>query len=86
MEPKNITVVLPQLYSWLKDDGAKDSLAVQTVLKHTKGDEEGKSLALRELIHLVGDLHQPLHTSDRYTKEHPEGDKGGNEFALKYHY
>lgn len=34
----------------------------------------------------MGDIHQPLHCSDRYTAEHPDGDKGGNDFPLKYHY
>uniref|UniRef100_A0A7S3CJC2 Uncharacterized protein n=1 Tax=Strombidium rassoulzadegani TaxID=1082188 RepID=A0A7S3CJC2_9SPIT len=34
----------------------------------------------------MGDIHQPLHTTSRYTAEHPTGDKGGNSFPLKYHY
>lgn len=32
--------------------------------------------------HLVGDIHQPLHTSARVTPEEPEGDRGGNLFSL----
>jgi hypothetical protein len=34
-------------------------------------------MALAFLVHLVGDLHQPLHAGDR-------GDKGGNEFKASY--
>lgn len=34
------------------------------------------------LIHIVGDLHQPLHTISRISKEHPEGDMGGNLFLV----
>ncbi len=34
------------------------------------------------LEHLVGDIHQPLHTSARVTPEEPEGDRGGNLFSL----
>ena len=37
------------------------------------------------LIHLVGDVHQPLHATSRFTKKHgaPEGDGGGNAFKIK---
>jgi hypothetical protein len=30
------------------------------------------------LVHLTGDVHQPLHCTDRFTKSHPDGDQGGN--------
>lgn len=43
-------------------------------------DERGMSLAW--LLHLVGDVHQPLHASARVTPREPEGDRGGNEFSL----
>lgn len=41
------------------------------------------------LEHLVGDVHQPLHCISRFTKKlsppaHPDGDRGGNEFLLKF--
>jgi hypothetical protein len=32
--------------------------------------------------HLVGDLHQPLHTVSRFSKAHPNGDDGGNAVSL----
>ena len=34
------------------------------------------------MLHLVGDIHQPLHSSARVTASEPEGDRGGNDFAL----
>ncbi len=34
------------------------------------------------LLHLVGDVHQPLHSSSRVTDREPEGDRGGNDFGL----
>ncbi|HEX7638373.1 MAG TPA: S1/P1 nuclease [Burkholderiaceae bacterium] len=37
-----------------------------------------KSYDLVWLIHLVGDLHQPLHATDRFTADAPNGDAGGN--------
>merc|ERR1712086_680451 len=83
---KNITTVMPQLYQWLKGNPDKESLAYTTVMTHAKSDDEGRSIALRLLIHYYGDVHQPLHIANRYTKDEPKGDKGGNDFLLKYHY
>jgi hypothetical protein len=34
------------------------------------------------LLHLLGDIHQPLHTVSRFTHELPEGDLGGNRIRL----
>lgn len=62
------------------------NVMVETIKGRTKSETEGKSLGLRLLIHYMGDIHQPLHCSDRYTADKPKGDKGGNDFALKYHY
>ena len=42
----------------------------------------GDSFNLRLFIHYVGDIHQPLHATSRYTSQYPEGDRGGNSFAL----
>lgn len=73
------------IYKWLSGEDATDTIAYQTVMKHVKNEDEGKSLALRLLIHYYGDIHQPLHCSNRYTKENPKGDKGGNDFIVKNH-
>ncbi len=37
-----------------------------------------KSYDLVWLLHLVGDIHQPLHAATRVTQAHPKGDAGGN--------
>jgi hypothetical protein len=41
-----------------------------------------KSYDLVWLLHLVGDIHQPLHAVSRFTRELPEGDLGGNRIRL----
>lgn len=41
------------------------------------------AVALAWIIHLVGDVHQPLHNSSRITPLDPDGDRGGNDFALR---
>ncbi len=35
------------------------------------------------LVHLIGDIHQPLHCISRVTESHPKGDMGGNKFDVK---
>ena len=40
------------------------------------------AVELAWLLHLVGDVHQPLHSSARVTNAEPHGDRGGNDFAL----
>jgi hypothetical protein len=48
----------------------------------TPGD---RAIALAWILHLVGDIHQPLHTSGRITPRPDEqkGDQGGNLFLLQ---
>ncbi|MGC1460336.1 MAG: S1/P1 nuclease [Steroidobacteraceae bacterium] len=41
-----------------------------------------KSYDLSWVLHLVGDIHQPLHAVSRFTRELPAGDLGGNRVLL----
>jgi hypothetical protein len=41
-----------------------------------------KSYDLVWLEHLVGDVHQPLHATSRFSADLPRGDRGGNSVAL----
>ncbi|MFN2500470.1 MAG: S1/P1 nuclease [Pyrinomonadaceae bacterium] len=51
------------------------------MLRSATRDSE-KAVAIAWIEHLVGDLHQPLHTSARVTNTEPKGDQGGNLFLL----
>lgn len=42
-----------------------------------------KALFLNFLVHFVGDVHQPLHCIDRFSKQFPHGDVGGNLFKIQ---
>ena len=55
--------------------------AVST-LRNPQTPDPQKAWMLRILDHLVGDLHQPLHSVNRYSRRHPDGDRGGNLFEL----
>lgn len=37
---------------------------------------------LRLLIHMVGDMHQPMHAATLFDERFPQGDKGGNSFTV----
>lgn len=43
---------------------------------------KNKLRSLKFLVHIVGDIHQPLHTVNRYTWRKPRGDFGGNSFYI----
>ncbi|HSU16852.1 S1/P1 nuclease [Longimicrobium sp.] len=50
----------------------------------TGPDHEQAAVALAWLLHLVGDIHQPLHASGRITPSEPDGDQGGNLYKLEH--
>ncbi len=54
----------------------------QKILK-SQAPPNQKALAYSWLIHLVGDIHQPLHTITLYSNRHPNGDRGGNDIPLQ---
>lgn len=50
---------------------------LSAALASSEGDDV-KSYDLVWIEHLVGDVHQPLHDTSRFTKNHTSGDQGGN--------
>lgn len=54
----------------------------QSILASPKASKTQKALNLRILIHVLGDIHQPLHTTTEISKAYPDGDQGGNLFPL----
>jgi hypothetical protein len=54
----------------------------ENVVKN-ESDPERKAIALAWLFHLVGDIHQPLHTAQLFTVDYPQGDRGGNEICVR---
>lgn len=51
---------------------------LQQMLGNEDEPAEARALALLWVLHLVADIHQPLHVVSRVSAEHPEGDLGGN--------
>lgn len=54
------------------------------ILEDSSATREQKAEALRYTMHLVGDLHQPLHCATRVSPAHPEGDRGGGSFEVQW--
>ncbi|CAG9319417.1 unnamed protein product [Blepharisma stoltei] len=42
------------------------------------------ALAMRFLLHFVGDYHQPLHVTTLWSRQFPSGDQGGNLFNITF--
>lgn len=54
----------------------------ERLLADPKADLADKGIALRILIHVLVDVHQPLHAASRVSHDLPHGDLGGNLFFL----
>lgn len=66
------------------EDGGQALERLKTYSEMIRGraNDSQKAVAIAWLEHLIGDLHQPLHTSARVTDLEPKGDQGGNLFLL----
>lgn len=53
-------------------------------LRNKRAGDFLRAFALRVVLHLVGDAHQPLHCINRPDARFPRGDLGGNTFALRW--
>lgn len=67
------------------DDGGKaveKLFEFEKLLRDPSDPAKEKAVAIAWIEHIVGDIHQPLHTSARVTETEPKGDQGGNLFQL----
>ncbi len=55
--------------------GIKEAILVLSSNKTTNAIQ---LLSLKILIHVIGDIHQPLHTTTKVSRYFPKGDMGGN--------
>lgn len=74
-----------EIVSELKSDeenAVERLFAFDKVLRDAAASDADKAIALAWVLHLGGDIHQPLHDSARVTQFDPKGDQGGNLFML----
>jgi hypothetical protein len=61
---------------------AQERIALFRGVLASTSDDQLKSYDLTCLLHLVGDVHQPLHCTTRVSSTDPGGDNGGNKVKL----
>ncbi|MBX3465089.1 MAG: S1/P1 nuclease [Planctomycetes bacterium] len=70
-------------------DGPADVVAAiaynLAVLADRQRADGERAIALCWVVHLVEDLHQPLHACSLYSPQFPTGDRGGNAFLVTRH-
>lgn len=62
---------------------AETQIAVFRAVLASNSPDALKSYDLVWLLHIVGDVHQPLHSTQRFTHSTPNGDAGGNFVKVK---
>ena len=78
----NITRVLPELFEIVAGSEMKNKAREVLDRVHLNNEKQVRSVALRLIIHLIGDIHQPLHTSTLVNSNYSDGDLGGNNFKI----
>jgi hypothetical protein len=61
---------------------ARTQIAAFRAALASDAPDDIKSYDLVWLLHLVGDVHQPLHAMSRFTRTQPNGDRGGNDVRI----
>ena len=70
---------------WLKDLNIVQALKGNWFAwREPSASDADKAVALCWILHLTGDIHQPLHNVALFNRAYfPEGDRGGNSIAIK---
>ncbi len=73
-----------EVVSGLEEGGVAIDRLVEfdKVMRSPSESDKDKAIAIAWVAHIIGDIHQPLHTSARVTESEPKGDQGGNLFHL----
>lgn len=61
---------------------ATEITLAEKIVADKSNSVERRAKYLSFLIHFVGDIHQPLHCADLYSKQFPNGDRGGNDYPI----
>jgi hypothetical protein len=76
-EPASIQAIQPP------PENILTAIAVNERILRNGSDPAKRGIALSWLFHLIGDIHQPLHTIQLFSREYPNGDRGGNEMCVR---
>jgi hypothetical protein len=84
LSPVNETIDAPAAHQMLGEADEAFALSVRT-LTNEQAPMTERALALCWVMHLSGDVHQPLHTAQIQTPALPDGDRGGGLLFVKDH-
>ena len=65
-----------------KPNALTQIIEFRNTIASKEADDDLKSYDLVWLLHLTGDVHQPLHATARFSTHSPKGDNGGNAVKL----
>jgi hypothetical protein len=87
MNPENVPADPAPVEKW---DGTSDPANLLQALEKSEKEladpatpPDRRAIALCWVLHLIGDIHQPLHATSLFGKLYPTGDKGGNSFIVR---
>ena len=72
----------PNFQQAKKPNALTQIIVFRDTIASATADDDVKSYDMVWLLHLVGDVHQPLHATARFSHDSPEGDRGGNDVLL----
>jgi hypothetical protein len=76
-EPESVKPLSPN------PDNILTAFAENKRVFRSEAPDDKRAVALAWLFHLVGDIHQPLHTIQLFSREYPNGDRRGNEMCVR---
>jgi hypothetical protein len=76
-EPANIQVMQPP------QENILTAIAVNERVLRSGSDPARRGIALAWAFHLSGDVHQPLHAVQLFTREYQNSDRGGGDFCVR---
>ena len=57
---------------------------MEPIVANNKANVYERAKFLAFLVHIIADIHQPLHTTSLISAKTPDGDKGGNLYYIKF--
>ena len=78
----NINCSIPNVSAENSFTVIQDAIKILTNISESL---EKQSFYFKFLLHVLGDIHQPLHNIWFFSSKYPKGDKGGNRIMINYH-
>ena len=76
-EPASIQVIQPP------QDNILTAIAENERIVRSGSDLTKRGIALSWLLHLIGEIHPPVHAVTLFSREYPKGDEGGTETCVR---